>query len=120
MPPDDDALFDELSRLNNELVNVQRELAKKNAELQREMTRVESLNHDLVEALGRVKRLEGIIPICMHCHRIRDDQQSWHDLVEYIAQHSDAKFSHGLCLECLEKYYPKDGGGGEFSPSQTV
>ena len=48
------------------------------------------------------------------------DQQSWHDLVEYTARHSDAKFSHGVCLECLEKYYPKDGGNDEFSAPDTV
>lgn len=115
MNPENDRFYDELSRLNNELVNLQRELAKKHAELKHEKERVENLNEGLVEALGRVKRLEGMIPICMHCHRIRDDQECWHDLLEYIGQHSDAQFSHGLCSDCLEKHYPANGADDDFS-----
>ena len=60
----------------------------------------------LQEALAHVKTLQGILPICMHCHKIRNDQQSWQRLEKYITEHSDAQFSHGLCPECLKKYYP--------------
>lgn len=62
---------------------------------------------ELQTALAHINTLQGILPICMHCHKIRDDQQSWQRIEEYIQEHSDAKFSHGLCPECLEKYYPK-------------
>lgn len=62
--------------------------------------------HSLREALEHVKTLQGILPICMHCHKIRNDQQSWERLEKYIGEHSDAQFSHGLCPECLEKHYP--------------
>jgi len=62
---------------------------------------------DLQDALEHVKTLQGILPICMHCHRIRNDQESWERLEKYITEHSDAQFSHGLCPECLEKYYPE-------------
>ncbi len=62
--------------------------------------------HFLQEALAHVKTLQGILPICMHCHKIKNDQQSWEKLEKYIAEHSDAQFSHGLCPECLKKYYP--------------
>lgn len=62
--------------------------------------------HSLRKALAHVKTLQGILPICMHCHKIRNDQQSWERLEKYIAKHSDAEFSHGLCPECLEKHYP--------------
>ena len=62
--------------------------------------------HSLQEALVHVKTLQGILPICMHCHKIRNDQQSWEKLEKYIAEHSDAQFSHGLCPECLKKHYP--------------
>ena len=62
--------------------------------------------HSLKEALVHVKTLQGILPICMHCHKIRNDQQSWERLEKYIAEHSDAQFSHGLCPECLKKHYP--------------
>ena len=60
----------------------------------------------LKEALGHVQTLQGILPICMHCHKIRDDHESWERLEKYISEHSDAHFSHSLCPECIEKYYP--------------
>lgn len=55
---------------------------------------------DLEAALSRVKQLEGIIPICMYCKKIRDDEQSWHQLEQYITNHSEALFSHGICPDC--------------------
>ncbi|HIJ94470.1 MAG TPA: hypothetical protein HPP94_01750 [Desulfuromonadales bacterium] len=55
------------------------------------------------EAVAHVKQLEGIIPICMHCKKIRDDQKSWQQLEQYISNHSEARFSHGICPECYEK-----------------
>ncbi|MDL1963172.1 MAG: response regulator [Deltaproteobacteria bacterium] len=62
--------------------------------------------HSLQEALVHVRTLQGILPICMHCHKIQNDQQSWEKLEKYISEHSDAQFSHGLCPECLKKHYP--------------
>lgn len=62
--------------------------------------------NSLQEALAHVKTLQGILPICMHCHKIRNDQQSWERLDKYIAEHSDAQFSHGLCPQCMGKHYP--------------
>jgi len=61
---------------------------------------------ELAAALKHVKTLQGIIPICMHCHKIRVDEEAWHRLEAYIEDHSDAHFSHGICPECMEKYYP--------------
>jgi DNA-binding response OmpR family regulator len=62
---------------------------------------------ELEEALSHVKALQGIIPICSYCHKIRNDQESWQRVDQYITEHSDAQFSHGLCPECLEKHYPQ-------------
>ena len=62
---------------------------------------------ELQDALAQVKTLQGILPICMYCHKIRTDQESWERIESYISRHSDALFSHGLCPECLEKYYPE-------------
>lgn len=62
---------------------------------------------ELQEALSQIKTLEGLIPICMYCHKIRDDRELWHRMEVYIQARSEAKFSHGLCPECLEKYYPE-------------
>ena len=70
---------------------------------------------ELEDALEHIKTLQGVLPICMHCHKIRDDQESWQRLEEYIQEHSDAQFSHGLCPECLEKYYPKPPEDQEVS-----
>jgi len=56
----------------------------------------------------RVRQLEGILPICMFCKRIRDDDQSWQPLESYISEHSGAGFSHDLCADCQQKHY------GEF------
>ena len=58
-------------------------------------------------ALARVKKLEGIIPICMHCKKIRDDQNSWNQLEQYITNHSEAMFSHGICPNCYEDQMDK-------------
>jgi len=60
---------------------------------------------ELREALSHVKTLQGILPICMHCHKIRTDDQAWQRLEAYIEVHSDARFSHGLCPACMEKHY---------------
>lgn len=54
----------------------------------------------------RIKTLEGIIPICMHCKEIRDEKGEWNKLEHYISERSDARFSHGICQKCMDKYYP--------------
>jgi len=69
---------------------------------------------ELEQALEHVKQLQGIIPICMHCHRIRDEKQIWHRLEQYLHDHSGAVFSHALCDDCMKKYYPQ--GDDEEQP----
>jgi sigma-B regulation protein RsbU (phosphoserine phosphatase) len=61
---------------------------------------------ELEEALQHVRSLQGLLPICMHCKKIRDEGQIWRRMEAYIEDHSTAKFSHALCDECLAKYYP--------------
>ncbi len=61
---------------------------------------------ELADALEHIKTLQGILPICMHCHKIRNDDQAWERLEAYIQDHSEARFSHSICPECLKKYYP--------------
>ncbi len=56
----------------------------------------------LEATLSRVKRLEGLLSICMQCKKIRTENNDWHQLEQYIGEHSDAVFSHGLCPDCLE------------------
>lgn len=60
----------------------------------------------LEKALSEVKTLSGLVPICSHCKKIRDDKGYWNQIEVYIQEHSDAKFSHGICQECVKKHYP--------------
>lgn len=64
---------------------------------------------ELEGALAQVRTLSGVLPICMHCHQIRDDGQAWQKLEQYISEHTDANFSHSLCPACLDKHYPETG-----------
>lgn len=61
---------------------------------------------ELKLALDQVNTLEGIIPICMFCHKIRNDEQAWDRLEIYMRDHSDAQFSHKVCPDCAKKHYP--------------
>lgn len=65
----------------------------------------EKLIHDLQQASSDVKILSGLLPICSHCKKIRDDKGYWNSIETYIHEHSEAKFSHGICQECIKKYY---------------
>ena len=63
---------------------------------------------ELEEALAHVEQLQGILPICAWCKKIRDDSDYWGSVEEYIAKHSKAQFSHSICPDCLEKEYPDE------------
>jgi hypothetical protein len=60
----------------------------------------------LQEALDQINVLSGLLQICASCKRIRDEHQTWQPLESYIQAHSEAKFSHGVCPDCLRKLYP--------------
>ncbi|MHA3770925.1 response regulator transcription factor [Verrucomicrobiota bacterium sgz303538] len=64
---------------------------------------------DLQQALADVRKLKHLLPICMYCKSIRDDQDYWHQIEEYIHTETGADFSHGICPACLEKI-KKSGG----------
>jgi len=61
---------------------------------------------DLQRALDNVKQLEGMLPICANCKKIRDDQGYWQQVEKYVGEHSKARFSHSICPECAKKLYP--------------
>ena len=75
--------------------------------LKREMDRRKARERELEQALREVKVLQGLLPICSHCKKIRDDQGRWHMVESYIREHSKAEFSHGICPDCLDKHYSK-------------
>ena len=62
----------------------------------------EALVEQLRTALAEVKTLQGILPICSYCHRIRDDQDYWQTVDAYVTKHTDAQFSHSVCPSCFE------------------
>jgi len=68
--------------------------------------RLERTVDELASALRKVETLHGLLPICAHCKKIRDDAGYWTRIETYISDHSRAEFTHGLCPECFEKYYP--------------
>ena len=67
----------------------------------------EKLITELQAALGDIKTLRGLLPICASCKKIRDDKGSWKGLERYIMDHSDAQFSHDICPDCIRRLYPE-------------
>ncbi len=55
---------------------------------------------------AELKMLRGLLPICAHCKSIRDDTGHWRSIEDYVREHSEADFTHGICPECLKKLYP--------------
>lgn len=56
---------------------------------------------------AEINQLRGLLPICAHCKRIRDDEQGWLPIETYVRGHSEADFSHGICPDCVEKHFPE-------------
>ncbi len=73
--------------------------------LQRDQLKQQKL--ELEANLARIKRLEGIISICMYCKQIRNPDQTWQQIEVYISEHSEAKFSHGICPHCKDEHFPQ-------------
>jgi DNA-binding response OmpR family regulator len=77
-------------RIGSRIVGLQQALSVRVSELQ--------------EALADVKRLGGLLPICAYCKRIRDDGDYWKQIEQYLSEYSEARFSHGICPECLDTH----------------
>ncbi len=75
-------------RAGARIVTLQKELTAKVAALE--------------STLANVKQLNGLLPICMYCKAIRDDSDYWHRVEQYVSEHSQAQFSHGICPACVE------------------
>lgn len=60
--------------------------------------------HELETALAEVRQLRSLLPTCSYCRRIRDEQEGWQSLEDYVSHHTDTKFSHGFCPECFARY----------------
>ena len=80
---------------------------RKEAEAERER-----LVQELRRALAEVKELQEILPICMYCKSIRDDENYWQTVESYISEHTKSKFSHGICPACYDRVAAADPGPG--------
>jgi PAS domain S-box-containing protein len=78
-----------------------------------EITSLKETILKLQQALDEVQLLQGLLPICASCKRIKDEREKWQVLEVYIQAHSGAKFTHGICPECMRKLYP------EYSSQRT-
>lgn len=79
-------------RIGSRIVGLQLALGARVAELQ--------------TALANVRKLSGLLPICAYCKRVRDDADYWQQIEQYLVEHSDAQFTHGICPECFEVQLP--------------
>ncbi len=65
-------------------------------------------NEELEKALKEINTLRGLIPICAHCKKIRNTEGAWQQVEVYVSEHSEAKFSHGICESCAKDFYQID------------
>lgn len=96
--PPDDSLLQAMTDMG---IKIGQFIERRQGEAQREQ-----LLQELQEAVGRIKILRGLLPICASCKKIRDDKGYWNDLETYISDHSEADFSHGICQDCARRLYP--------------
>jgi methyl-accepting chemotaxis protein len=92
-----------MKAMSDSIQEHQAEIKKSRDELE---IRVKERTEKLENALSEIKTLRGIVPICSHCKKIRDDKGYWNQLEAYIQEHSDAEFSHSICKECAKEHYP--------------
>lgn len=98
--------LDVLARTFNAMADTLQDHQENLEELVHQRTR------DLEQAVADMKRLEGMIPICGYCKQIRDDGGSWWQLEQYIQDHTEAQFSHGICPQCRERHFPRKTASG--------
>lgn len=97
------AILQEVKEVKNELAIARKEIdLRKAAEAERD-----KVIEDLQKAISEIKTLRGMIPICASCKNVRDDQGYWKQIEKYISEHTEAKFTHGICPECRDKLYPE-------------
>ena len=78
-----------------------------NEDLKQSVAQLDKKNQELRDALDKVKLLSGLLPICASCKKIRNDEGYWNEIESYIAQHSEADFTHGICPDCVRTLYPE-------------
>lgn len=93
-------------RTHLKIAQLTKELLDKNRQLERLTGDLRAHQVELESALSRVKTLRGLLPICAHCKKIRNDEGYWQAVESFIKAHSDAEFTHGICPACVKTCYP--------------
>jgi DNA-binding response OmpR family regulator len=75
---------------------------------------------ELQDALSRVKQLTGLLPICSYCKRIRTDENYWEQVDHYMGEHTDVKFTHGICPACYKTAFAKSSADPQSEISAEV
>lgn len=104
VPGDREELEEQLLDVNRELAVVSREEARRARELTRTKEKLQDALAELENSYWHLKKVQEVLPVCMHCGRIRSDDASWEDVVEYLKKNS-IFVSHGLCPRCEERFY---------------
>ncbi|TVP45518.1 MAG: tetratricopeptide repeat protein [Gemmatimonadales bacterium] len=102
------------------LALVNREGRRREAELADANSALAFTNEELRQALSEVKALKGLIPICAHCKKVRDDRGYWEAVETYISERSEALFSHSICAECGPVVYGQDWGPELSEPMEPL
>ena len=87
-------------------VNIFCELHRHKMTIRRQVEEIADKNKALVHQLAEIKTLRGLLPICIHCKKIKNDDGYWQALEVYVRAHSQAEFSHCICTDCVKRFYP--------------
>jgi len=102
----------EINRADGEkrILNISTSIIKSSDGLIHALALMQDVTNDVLyrrHLESRVERLEGLLPICASCKKIRDATGTWHQLETFISSHSEARFSHSICQDCVTKLYPE-------------
>jgi PAS domain S-box-containing protein len=92
--------------VNSALIRDEERRPTKLVVIARDITARKQTETALQNAVAQIKTLHGLLPICMHCKKIRDDRGRWSPVEVYVAERTEAEFTHGLCPQCLATEYP--------------
>ena len=94
-------------RTHLQLANLHQTLDRRNRELEQLTAELRTRQQQLEESLANIKTLKGLVPICAHCKKIRDDRGYWEQVEAYVSKHSEARFTHGICPDCIKEHFPE-------------
>jgi len=94
-------------------VNIFCNLYRQRLLIQQQKARIEKQNRELKKQFDEIELLEGLIPICSNCRKVREDDGSWSPLDDYVRNRCDVEFSHSMCTDCAKKLYPETFSEGK-------